>query len=89
MRTQARAQLENDLDERLRGVVEPAVSGVSTIEPFTVLHKLGTKPSMVSVLPYSNCNVWATEEDRRLWNSERVVLRCSVAQTPMTLLVTE
>jgi hypothetical protein len=54
---------------------------------FQVYHTLGLKPSAVLPLPYSQANVWATESDRLLWTDKVVVLRSSVANGRVTLLI--
>jgi hypothetical protein len=90
MRTLAKiAQINQDIDERLRAVVVEAVAHVTTGEPFTVLHTLGSVPSMVAWLPKVNCNVWAEEADERVWDETKIVLRCNVSAAPLRLVIIE
>lgn len=82
-------QFKTDLNERLRAVVLSATSHATVGEAFAVPHTLGTIPSMVTSLPWTNCVVWAEEGDQRLWTEKQVVLRCSVALALLRLVVFE
>ena len=50
-------------------------------------HKLGVTPKSVLVSPSANCVVWADGTDRSLWDSTKIVVRCSSADTALQILV--
>jgi hypothetical protein len=46
---------------------------------FVVRHELGMIPELFIADRFANIQVWATEDDRRAWTAEVVVLRGSAA----------
>lgn len=82
--------LDQDLTRRPRvQVLKKEYSNATVGEPFSVRHDLGVTPSMAIALPYTDCRVWSEENDRNVWSSTTVQLRCSVALAPMDVAVIE
>ena len=54
---------------------------------FLVYHNLGRTPRFACALPSASASVYATDADRRLWNSKSITLRASAASTKLSILI--